>query len=368
MTKDLPGLSPVAFAEWLRRELPEDVGDGDWDAELISGGLSNITYRVHVNSGTLIVRRPPLGELLPSAHDMSREYRVLGALAATPVPVPEVLRFCADPEVLGRPFYVMAEVPGIILRSVEDAAALTSSERASGTESFIRVLAELHTLDPAEVGLSDYGRPDSYCSRQIRRWGEQWRRSKTRPLADMDILLDGLADAVPTSPRDSIVHGDYRLDNIILDPSSGFSVAAVLDWELSTLGDPLADLGMTLTYWHDPGDSERAEIPIAAGITAHDGFPTGRELAQRYAELTGIDLSNMSFYLAFGAMKLAVILEGVNARYLGGQTVGNGYDKAGQAVPVLVARGLRHLNEAAQVENSTRRHAAVNDERRPRHV
>jgi aminoglycoside phosphotransferase (APT) family kinase protein len=347
VTNDLPGLSPVAFGEWLRRELPERIGAGEWDAELISGGLSNITYRVHLYSSTVIVRRPPLGELLPSAHDMSREYRVLGALAATSVPVPEVLKFCADPQVLGQPFYVMAEVPGVVLRSADDAARLTRSERANSTESFIGTLAALHTLEPAAVGLGDYGRPDGYCSRQIRRWGEQWARSNTRPLPGMNTLLSGLAEAVPTSPRDSIVHGDYRLDNMIVDPSDAYRVAAVLDWELSTLGDPLADLGMTLTYWHDPGDSERAEIPVAAGITAHNGFPTGRELAERYSKLTGIDLANMSFYLAFGAMKLAVILEGVHARYLAGRSVGKGYDKAGQAVPVLVSRGLRHLKDAA---------------------
>jgi aminoglycoside phosphotransferase (APT) family kinase protein len=346
VTDELPGLPPGAFNEWLRRELPERVGDGEWDAELISGGLSNITYRVHLSSSTVIVRRPPLGELLPSAHDMNREYRVLGALAATSVPVPEVLKFCADSQVLGQPFYVMAEVPGLVLRTADDTAALTKAERSNSTESFIETLAELHGLEPGAVGLGDYGRPDGYCSRQIRRWGEQWARSNTRPLPDMDTLLSRLAEAVPPSPRDSIVHGDYRLDNMIVDPSNSYRVAAVLDWELSTLGDPLADLGMTLTYWHDAGDTERAEIPVAAGITAHDGFPTGRELAERYSELTGIDLSNMPFYLAFGAMKLAVILEGVNARYLAGRSVGDGYDKAGQAVPVLVSRGLRQLNDA----------------------
>ena len=345
MTNELPGLPPIAFDEWLRTELPEYVGDGDWDAELISGGLSNITYRVHLSTGAIIVRRPPLGELLPSAHDMSREYRVLGSLATTPVPVPQVLNFCTDPQVLGQPFYVMAEVPGVVLRSADDTAALTATERASSTESFIETLAELHTLEPDAVGLGDYGRPEGYCSRQIRRWGEQWARSNTRPLPDMDALLVGLADAVPASQRTSIVHGDYRLDNMIVCPSNSYRVAAVLDWELSTLGDPLADLGMTLTYWHDVGDTERAEIPVAAGITAHDGFPTGRELAETYSRLTGIDLDNLAFYLAFGAMKLAVILEGVNSRYLAGQTVGKGYDKAGQAVPVLVSRGLRHLKE-----------------------
>jgi aminoglycoside phosphotransferase (APT) family kinase protein len=345
VTNELPGLPSVAFDEWLRQELPDYIGDGDWYAELISGGLSNITYRVHLGIGAIIVRRPPLGELLPSAHDMSREYRALGGLATTSVPVPQVLRFCSDPQVLGQPFYAMAEVPGVVLRSAADTATLTAANRASSTQSFIETLAQLHTLEPDAVGLGDYGRPEGYCSRQIRRWGEQWARSNTRPLPDMDTLLGGLAEAVPQSQRESIVHGDYRLDNMIVDPSDSYRVAAVLDWELSTLGDPLADLGMTLTYWHDVGDAERAEIPVAAGITAHDGFPTGRQLAETYSTLTGIDLGKLPFYLAFGAMKLAVILEGVNARYLAGQTVGNGYDKAGQAVPVLVSRGLRHLKE-----------------------
>ena len=151
---------------------------------------------------------------------MSREYRVLGALASTSVPVPEVLKFCADPQVLGQPFYVMAQVPGVVLRSADDTASLTKTVRASSTESFIETLAELHALEPVAVGLGDYGRPDGYCSRQIRRWGEQWTRSNTRPLPEMETLLSGLAAAVPPSPRDSIVHGDYRLDNMIVDPSN----------------------------------------------------------------------------------------------------------------------------------------------------
>jgi aminoglycoside phosphotransferase (APT) family kinase protein len=345
VTTDLPGLSAASFDEWLGRELPELASSGDWHAEVISGGLSNITYRVHFPGRTVILRRPPLGHILPSAHDMAREFKVLQALSPTEVPVPKVLRLCSDTAVLGQPFYVMDEVAGDILRSSSDTDQLTVTQRADATQSFIETLATLHNLEPAAVGLIDYGRPDGYCSRQIRRWGDQWALSHTRSLPDMDTLLSKLAESVPASPKSAIVHGDYRLDNVIASPARAHQVAAVLDWELSTLGDPLADLGLTLTYWHDEGDAERAQIPVAVGITAKAGFPTAAELAQTYAELTGIDLANMGFYLAFGAMKLAVILEGVHARYLGGLTVGPGYDTAGQAVPVLVARGLRQLNQ-----------------------
>jgi aminoglycoside phosphotransferase (APT) family kinase protein len=343
MITDLPGLSVAALDDWLRRELHDLVGSGPWSAEVISGGLSNITYRLTLETGNVILRRPPLGTLLPTAHDMAREYRILDALAPTDVPVPTVLRLCTDADVLGQPFYLMADIAGTILRTPPDAANLTKAERANATDSFIRALAVLHGLDAQSVGLGDYGRPDGYCARQVRRWGEQWQRSKTRDLPDMSTLLAKLGELIPTDSKNAIVHGDYRLDNVILDPTRSCDVSAVLDWELSTLGDPLTDLGMTMTYWHDRGDSERAEIPVAAGITVFDGFATSRELAQTYAQLTGADLTNLSFYLAFGAMKLAVILEGIHSRYLGGKSVGDGYDTAGQAVPVLVASGLRHL-------------------------
>jgi aminoglycoside phosphotransferase (APT) family kinase protein len=347
VTTSLPGLAAAAFDDWLRRELPELASGGDWHAEVIAGGLSNITYRVEFPHRTVILRRPPLGHILPSAHDMAREYRVLQALAPTDVPVPKALRMCSDPAVLGQPFYVMDEIVGDILRTSADTDRLTEAQRADATGNFIQTLATLHSLEPGAVGLADYGRPDGYCSRQIGRWGTQWDLSHTRSLPDMDTLLNKLSESVPASPKSSIVHGDYRMDNVMVEPANAFRVAAVLDWELSTLGDPLADLGLTLTYWHDEGDAERAQIPVAVGITDKAGFPTARELAQTYAELTGTDLANMGFYLAFGAMKLAVILEGVHARYLGGQTVGPGYDSAGQSVPVLVARGLRHLKQAS---------------------
>lgn len=187
--QNLPGLPATPFSEWLKSAVPGLFRSGGWSGEVISGGLSNITYRLRFADRTIILRRPPLGRLLPSAHDMQREYRVLTALRPTDAPVPETFALCSDPNVLGAPFYLMADVPGNVIRSEQDAAKLTVAERAALADDLIRRLADLHAIDPQSVGLGDYGRPDGYCARQIRRWGEQWLRSRTRDLPDMDILL-----------------------------------------------------------------------------------------------------------------------------------------------------------------------------------
>ncbi|MCW2494131.1 phosphotransferase family protein [Jatrophihabitans sp.] len=339
-TSDLPGLPSGPVQRWLRDALPETDLDG-WDASIISGGLSNITYRVAVADGRYILRRPPLGHVLPRAHDMAREYRILDALWPTPVPVPEPIALCTDVEVAGAPFYLMREVAGEILRTPEQVAALSVQQRRGVGEALIQALADLHAVDPDEVGLGDYGRREAYAARQLRTWRGQWERSRTRELPDMERLLAILDDRVPPDTESRIAHGDYRLDNTIVSLDGDPSVEAILDWELSTLGEPLGDLGLMLTYWHDLGDDERAQIPVAAGVTAHEGFPTGAEVAQRYAELTGRSLDHLDFYTALGTMKLAVILEGVHSRYLSGLSVSDGYEGVGAAVPLLVARGLQ---------------------------
>jgi aminoglycoside phosphotransferase (APT) family kinase protein len=345
MAEDLPGLPATPAGRWLREALPDLADGGPWRAELISGGLSNITYRLWLPGGTVILRRPPLANVLPRAHDMGREYRVLRALFGTAVPVPEPLALCADPDVLGATFYVMRDVPGSVLRTGDDSEPLSPAVRGELAASLIAVLADLHDVSPDAVGLGDYGRRSGYCVRQIKTWGAQWERSRTRDLPDMDKLLARLAELAPEDSACTIVHGDFRLDNTVvsLPPDQPPRVVAVLDWELSTLGDPIADLATTLSYWHDPGDAERWKIPVSAGLTDKPGFPTAESLAATYAARTGRDLGNLSFYLGLAWMKLAVICEGVHARYLGGQTVGEGYAKVGPAVPLLAARGLRAL-------------------------
>jgi aminoglycoside phosphotransferase (APT) family kinase protein len=344
----LAGLPAGPAREWVRRNILAADVSGPWCPEVIAGGLSNITYRLPLPSGNLILRRPPTGHLLPRAHDVAREYRVLTALAATGVPVPVPLGFCPDPDVIGAPFYVMPEVPGEVLRTRSDAGRLTIGQRTAVADSLSATLAALHSVDPGKAGLDDFGRHGGYCQRQLATWGAQWERSRTRDLPDMSRLLGLLAERVPgADSATSVVHGDYRLDNVIIDLSGEPSVAAVLDWELSTLGDPLADLGTTLAYWHDEGDAERDRIPVAAGLTAWPGFPSAAGFAERYAEASGRELRDPGFYLALGTMKIAVILEGVHARYLSGQAAGPGYATAGAAVPVLAGRALRQLTRAA---------------------
>ena len=338
---EVEGLPRETFTAWALQELPQ-VGT-DWSAEVISGGLSNLTYRVHGEYGTVIVRRPPLGKLLPSAHDMTREHRVLSALGPTDVPVPQVLAMCDDPHVAGAPFYAMAEVDGVVYREPAQTAALSPEQRSALADELVDVLARIHRVDLDATGLRDFGRPDGYVVRQLRRWTAQWEASRTRDVDGMPQLLDALARQRPADGDTTLVHGDFRLDNTLVAQPGGIPVvAAVVDWELSTLGDPLADLAMWLTYWSGPGEDGSA-VPVAPGLTAQEGFPTGEEVAHRYAARTGRDLSHLAFYRAFTDWRLAVILEGVHARYLAGRSMGEGYDRVGPAVPLLVERALSRL-------------------------
>jgi aminoglycoside phosphotransferase (APT) family kinase protein len=339
--EETPGLPREAFTRWARAALP-GVGER-WRAEVVSGGLSNITYRLHGEAATVIVRRPPLGRLLPSAHDMAREHRVLSALQDTDVPVPRVLALCEDPAVAGAPFYAMAEVPGVVYREPEQTATLAPAQRAALAEDLVEVLARIHAVDLEATGLGDFGRRDGYVERQLRRWTAQWEASRTRDVEAMPELLAALARRRPAQAETTLVHGDYRLDNTIVGQPGGIpAVAAVVDWELSTLGDPLADLATWLTYWSGPGEDGTA-VPVAQGLTALEGFPTSDVLARRYAARTGRDLGDLAFYRALADWKLAVILEGVHARYLAGRSVGEGYDRVGPAVPRLVERALARL-------------------------
>jgi aminoglycoside phosphotransferase (APT) family kinase protein len=282
---------------------------------LIAGGRSNFTYTVTDSAGQrFVLRRPPLGPLLPSAHDMGREHRIMTAVAGSPVPVPPVVGLCPDEAVTGAPFYVMDFVDGLILRDPAAAATVPERTRLAAAESLVDVLADLHRLDPAAVGLGDLGRQDGYVARLLRRWRGQWEKSKSRELPLIDELADRLAAGIPEAGPARIVHGDYRLDNVIVAPADG-SVQAVLDWELCTLGDPLADVGMLLVYWTEPGDEMSA---LSWAPTTAAGFPGRKEVAARYAASSGRDLSELDFYVALAYWKIAVILEGVYVRYASG--------------------------------------------------
>ncbi|MEU7595034.1 phosphotransferase family protein [Streptomyces sp. NPDC039022] len=332
-----PGLDLERLRDHLDRELPGAVR-GPLDAELIEGGRSNLTYRVTDGTDRWVVRRPPLGHVLATAHDMGREFRVISALHPTAVPVPEALLLCEDEEVLGAPFYVMELVEGVPYRTAEQLAGLGPERTRGVVLSLVDTLVALHAVDPAAVGLDGFGRPDGFLERQLRRWGKQLAASKNRELPGIYALHEALGAALPASPAPAVVHGDYRLDNVLVGADD--RITAVLDWEMSTLGDPLTDLGLLVMY------SEQEDVPGSpiATTSGAPGHPEAAELIERYAAGSGRDVSGIAWYTAFAYFKLAVILEGIHYRFTLGQTLGAGFDRIGELVPVFIDRGLATLD------------------------
>lgn len=346
----VPGIGDrVRLARWLAER---EVSDGRVpDIELIAGGRSNLTYRLDFGGSRLVLRRPPLGHVLPTAHDMSREFRVLTALHGTEIPVPAPVVLCSDSDIIGAPFYVMEHVTGVVLRTREDGEQLTADQGRMLSERLAGMLAAIHAVDVAGVGLSGFGRPEGYLTRQLARWQRQWELSVTREMPGYDRLVERLAAGLPGDGDHSLVHGDFRIDNMLVTLGATPGIAAVVDWEMSTLGDPLADLGLTLIYWADPDDQVWSDLEanIAAEVTGGPGFFSRAEVARRYGELTGRDLSGIGYYMAFGCFKLAVVLEGIHARFLQRQTVGEGFEREGPAVPVLIERAHRMLDSPGYV-------------------
>ncbi|MFI8518203.1 phosphotransferase family protein [Streptomyces sp. NPDC085481] len=333
-----PGLDPEQLRRFLDRERPGLV-TGPLRARLIEGGRSNLTYVVTDGTGRWVVRRPPLGHVLATAHDMKREHRVISALHSTAVPVPETLVLCEDDTVLGAPFYVMEFVPGTPYRSAAELAPLGPDRTRDAVLGLVDTLVDLHAVDPAAAGLDDFGRPEGFLDRQLRRWGKQLAASQGRELPGIDELHAALGRTLPDSPAPTVVHGDYRLDNVLIGDDD--RINAVLDWEMSTLGDPLTDLGLLVMY---SAPLELPNSPISTTASA-PGHPSPGELIERYAARSGRDTGAISWYTAFAWFKLAVILEGIHYRYTLGQTVGGGFDRIGELVPVFIEHGLTTLQE-----------------------
>jgi aminoglycoside phosphotransferase (APT) family kinase protein len=340
---DPPGLDLNRLREYLDAHCP-GVLDGPLTAEVIAGGKSNLTYRVFGASDSIVLRRPPLAHVLPTAHDMSREYTVIAALHPTGFPVADPLHLCTDKDVIGAPFYLMSYVDGLVLRDADDIAALSLAEATRSSELLVDTLAALHATDPAAIGLGEFGRPEGYLERQVRRWHQQWEASKTRELAMLEEVAAKLRDTVPTGGRTGIVHGDFRLDNCMYAKDLS-RILAVLDWEMATLGDPLADLGLMVVYT-DLADQGLA--PTQPHIGPEQGFLTGDQLIERYAEKAwaGSPIDEIGWYVALGYYKLAIISEGIHARYLLGMTVGPGFDQMGERVPALIDRALSNLGKS----------------------
>jgi aminoglycoside phosphotransferase (APT) family kinase protein len=319
---DIPGLDLGRVTAWLDRELP-GLRTGELRAEVIAGGRSNLTYRLTDGTSTWALRRPPMGHVLPTAHDMAREFTVISALHGSHVPVPEPIALCADRDVLGEPFYLMSFVDGIVLERpdlVPDAATATQA-----SELLVDTLVALHAVDPDRIGLRDFGRPEGFLQRQVARWHKQFQASAPDGSDVETEVVQQLAERLPESARTSIVHGDYRLTNVLYAPD--FSrIAAVVDWEMATLGDPLTDLGLLYVYHERSGaaDAVMPDFPSSQGFLGPD------QLLERYAARTGQQLDELDWYIAFGYFKLAVIAAGIHARYLQGKTVGSGFEVFGQ--------------------------------------
>ena len=333
------GLDLAALRTWLEANAPGTI-DGELSASLITGGKSNLTYTVTDGTREYVVRRPPMGHVLATAHDMSREYHAMAALAPTNVPVPLMIALCEDPEVIGAPFYVMEKVTGTPYNRARDLETLGTDRTRLITERMVDTLAALHSVDYASVGLAEFGKPEGYLDRQIRRWKKQLDSSRSRDLPGMDELIARLEATLPAESGATIVHGDYRLDNLLVDDND--QVTAVLDWEMSTLGDPLTDVAILLAYQQlavaaPPGSAAGAMVTDAPQA---EGYLDRDAIVARYAAATGRDVSQLGFHLGLAFFKLAVILEGIHYRHVHGQTVGAGFDGIGEMVHPLIAAGL----------------------------
>ncbi|HWD71829.1 MAG TPA: phosphotransferase family protein, partial [Actinomycetota bacterium] len=314
---------------------------GPFEIERLGEGLSCLTFALRGEGWEVVLRRPPRGNLPPTAYDVTREYRVMRALsdAGAEVPVPRPLALCRDPSVIGAPFYLMEPVWGPVVRSELPEVLSTAPARRAISEHLVDTLAALHAIDYASVGLEDFGKPDGYLERQLRRMGELWDRARFRDIPEIDEVGRWLGEHLPTQRGSTILHGDYKLDNVILSLTSPPRIRAVVDWEMSTLGDPLADLGWLLYFWFDPGEPA-FDLPVAT-VTDCDGFLRRPELLERYAERVGTDTGQIGWYVALAGWKIAIIMEGAYGRYLAGVADHAAFVTLERAVLALAHRALQ---------------------------
>jgi aminoglycoside phosphotransferase (APT) family kinase protein len=344
-----PGLDLEALARYLAPR----VGGlaGVLRGEVIPGGRSNLTYIVDDGERRFVVRRPPLAHVLPTAHDMAREYRVLAALQGTGIPVPQVIALCEDDSVIGARFYVMEWIDGHVVRDTLPAEFPdTTDTRRAMSSALVATLLRLHAIDPDAIGLGDFGHPEGFLPRQVRRWWQQWEASKTRELPSIEELRRRLDETAPVQSPPGIVHGDYRLDNVMYAPADPSRIVAVIDWEMCTIGDPLCDVGLLCVYWADAASEAAARTLHGRAITVEDGFYKRADLLRDYAAGTQRDLTALDWYIALGAYKLAIIAEGITARFLMGMTVGEGFETMGEMVPAIVESGLVALDRLRTTE------------------
>jgi aminoglycoside phosphotransferase (APT) family kinase protein len=343
--RSVPGLDVQALQAWLLENEPELLGAVPLGATVIAGGRSNLTYAIRGAAEPLVLRRPPLGHVQSTAHDMAREFRVISALRGSRVPVPRAIRYVDDKAAgVDAPFYIMERVKGRPLSQRSDNSAYNPAQLRELSLDLARTLAHLHSIDPSSVGLSDFGRPDGFLVRQVERWGKQYEGSRSRDVPELDALQDELHRSIPETRRSSIIHGDYRLDNaLVRDIAGAPAISAILDWEMATLGDSLTDLGLLGLYWNinDLDGIPQGAVPTSVALA--DGYPSFEELVAEYSEIARVQVPELPWYLGLAAFKLAVILEGIHIRFKAGQTVGAGFEHIGELVVPLARAGRGFL-------------------------
>ncbi len=346
MTSLPPLVDEERLREYLARRIPaEHTNDMPLHIERVRGGHSNETFFIRRGSQEWVLRRPPRGPLLPTAHDVLREYRVLKALNTTDVPVPRVILACDDVSIIDAPFYLMERLHGLVIRSELPPFAGDAAGRVALSRSLIDALAALHTVDWQAVGLGDFGKPEGYLERQVRRWTGQLEKSRQRPLHDLDAVTAWLTAHMPISGPATIVHGDFRIDNAMY-ASDRPEVIAILDWEMATIGDPLADVGYLLSFWREPNEPEPEFASDSWRVTEQPGFPSRTEIAEYYAERTGRSIGDMAFYVALAIWKLAILLEGSYQRHRSGTTDDPFFEQLEYGVPALARRAFDVCNKA----------------------
>jgi aminoglycoside phosphotransferase (APT) family kinase protein len=341
MSEQLAGIQVDNVTAWFSAHVPDVVVPLTFT--LIAGGRSNLTYKVDDAAGhSWVLRRPPIHHVLPTAHDMVREHRLMHSLGPSGIPVPVTIGLCTDESVNERPFYVMEFVAGHILRDAQQSEkAFDLPTRRAVGDHMAETLSALHDVDPDSVGLGDLGRREGYIERQLKRWSGQYAQMRVEGVDQGGVVErvgEELARRVPVQQRTSIVHGDYRMDNVVLNDQG--EVRAILDWELCTLGDPLADVGLLLDYWTNPDEAS----VLGSSPTTTPGFSTRAQVLEHYATVSDLDLTQIGYYCAFGYWKLACILQGVYARYVGG--AGAGDQSSVDAFPVQVARLAEMASDA----------------------
>jgi aminoglycoside phosphotransferase (APT) family kinase protein len=321
------------LSAYLQAQVPDL--EGDLTVQQYPGGHSNLTYLLRMGDRELVLRRPPFGKKIKSAHDMGREYRILSHLADVYHRAPRPLVYCEDELVLGAPFYVMERIKGVILRAkIPEGADLSAGVMRGLSETFVDTLVELHGIDYDAIGLGDFGHPAGYVQRQIEGWTRRYHNARTDAIADVERVAAWLADYMPEEVGASLIHGDYKYDNLVLDPNDLTRIIGVLDWEMATIGDPLMDLGTTLAYWIDPNDPDDLRS-LAFGLTTLPGNLSRRELVKRYAEQSGRDVGDGLYYFVYGLFKVVVIAQQIYARYKAGFSQDQRFAAMIQAVRVL---------------------------------